>query len=72
MLAKRNLQKKKKNTTKFVDIAKFYKWDLKRRNGKKTFQQDMSEKKQQKKYSANFTTNYNLKVCMKNEDIGQM
>ena len=44
--------------------------ELERRNGKKTFQQDMSEKKQQKKYSANFTTNYNLKVCMKNEDIG--
>ena len=33
--------------------------ELERRNGKKTFQQDMSEKKQQKsKYSVNFTTNY--------------
>ena len=62
----------KKIPQNLLTLQNFINGTWKEETGKKTFQQDMSGKKQQKKYSANFTTNYNLKVCMKNEDIGQM
>ena len=50
---------KKKIPQNLLTLQNFINGTLKEETGKKTFQQDMSEKKQQKSmYSVNFTTNY--------------